>query len=177
MLLFWVPLMLLLFGAALDAVYNFLRPHALAFFITGLIAFSILLSPTKEAFAKLQKPLYREHIRPSMAYLKNNFLEGDQLYLYYFSEPVFLFYAPKYGLENIPYVVGKNHQDEPEMYQSEIDDLDLHGRNWFLFSHVYEVASINEEYYITDYLKQIAEKKRIFRYPASSVSLYLYIFP
>ncbi len=177
MLLFWVPIILLLFGAALDATYNILRPRAPAVFITSLIALSILFSPTQEAFAKLQKPLTREHIRPSMTYLRDNFREGDLLYLYYFSEPAFLFYAPKYGLENIPYVVGENHQGEPEMYQSEIDNLNLHGRNWFLFTHVHEVASINEEYYITDYLRQIAEQKRLFRFPGSSVSLYLYIFP
>ena len=177
MLLFWVPLILLLFGAALDALYSLLRPRALAVFMTNLLAFSVLFYPTQEAFAKLQKPLYREHIRPSMAYLKDNYREGDQLYLYYFSEPAFLFYAPKFGLADIPYVIGGNHQGESEMYESEIDALEFHGRTWFLFTHVYEIATINEEVYITGYLDQVAKQKRHFRYPGSSVSLYLYVFP
>ena len=128
-------------------------------------------------FAKLEKPLTREHIRPAMKHLAENYREGDVVYLYYFSEPAYLFYAPKYGLDEIPYVLGENHQGEPELYKSDIDALDIHGRAWFLFTHVYEVAEINEEMYITEYLKDVAQKKRNFLYPGSSVSLYLYIFP
>lgn len=177
MLLFWVPLIFLLFGAALDALYNLLRPRGLAVFAVSLFAFYVLLFPTQEAFAKLEKPLTREHIRPAMKHLAENYREGDVVYLYYFSEPAYLFYAPKYGLDEIPYVLGENHQGEPELYKSDIDALDIHGRAWFLFTHVYEVAEINEEMYITEYLKDVAQKKRNFLYPGSSVSLYLYIFP
>ena len=177
MLLFWVPLLFLLFGAALDALFHLLRPRGLAVFAVSLLAFSVLLSPTRESLHKFQKPLTREHIRPAMQHLSENYREGDLVYLYYFSEPAYLFYAPKYGLDEIPYILGENRQGTPDLYKSDIDALNIHGRAWFLFTHVYEVAEINEEYYITDYLKQIAEKKRNFRYPGSSVSLYLYTFP
>lgn len=177
MLLFWVPLLFLLFGAALDALFHLFRKQRSAIFIVSALVLYVLFFPMQESFAKLQKPLTREHIRPAMQYLAENYHEGDFLYLYYFSEPAYLFYAPKYGLEDVPYVVGENHQDAPELYKRDIDAFDIHGRAWFLFTHVYEVAEINEEYYITDYLKQVAQKKRNFRYPGSSVSVYLYIFP
>jgi len=177
MLLFWVPLVFFLFGAALDALFTLLRSRGVTIVLTTLLAGYVLIFPSQEAFAKLEKPLSREHIRPAMAHLAANYRDGDLLYLYYFSEPSYLFYAPKYGLEDIPYVIGENRQGQPETYKSDIDALDAHGRAWFLFTHVYEVAEINEEYYMTDYLKQVAQQKRNFRYPGSSVSLYLYIFP
>ncbi len=177
MLLFWVPLIFLLFGAALDALLTWIKPRSLALFIAIFLAAYLLSFPMQEAASKFQKPLMREHIRPAMQHLAENYREGDLLYLYYFSEPAYLFYAPKYGLDAIPFVLGENRQGAPELYKSDIDALDIHGRAWFLFTHVYEVPEINEEYYIRDYLKQIAEQKRNFRYPGSSVSLYLYIFP
>jgi hypothetical protein len=186
MLLFWVPPIFLLFGAALDAIHALLQSivsklgkeplNPLAFALTLALGMFLLGYPLTEGIEKFRKPLMREHIRPAMSYLKDNYRAGDTLYLYYFAEPAYLFYAPKYELEALPYVVGEKNQTAPERYLREIDEFALQGRTWFLFSHVYEDASINEEYYIRDYLKQVAEEKRLFRYPGSSVSLYLYLF-
>lgn len=153
MLLFWVPLIFLLFGAAFDALLHILRPRSLALFAISLLGVYVLFYPAQESFRNLQNPLTREHIRPAMQYLAENYREGDLLYLYHFAEPAYLFYAPKYGLDGIPYVVGQDRLDAPTLYESDIDALDIQGRAWFLFTHVYEDATINEENYITDYLK------------------------
>jgi hypothetical protein len=177
MLLFWLPLIFLLFGAALDALNEFIRPCGVKVLVLAVLVGYILLFPAREAFARFQKPLTREHIRPAMSYLLENYQEDDRLYLYYFSEPAYLFYAPKYGLDDLDYVVGENRQGTPDLYKSDLDALDMHGRVWFLFSHVYEDATLNEEDYVNAYLKQVAEQKRFFRYPGSSVTLYLYFFP
>ena len=187
MLLFWLPLIFLLFGAALDALYAGLRfclakirlekLRPLALLATMFLGFYLLIHPVEEAVDKFRKPRMREHIRPAMSYLKEHYRAGDHLYLYYFTEPAYLFYAPKYGLAGLPYAVGEQHENHPERYMSEVDEFDFHGRTWVLFSHVYEVETINEETYITTYLAQVAKEKRYFRSPGSSVSLYLYIFP
>ncbi len=176
MLLFWAPTLIIFFGAGLSYIYDLIRKKYIALILSVLLAFIFLFSPMQEAFAKLEKPLYREHIRPTMGYLKDNLRDDDLVYLYHYTEPAFRFYLPKYSLEQIQYVVGGSYETQPEKYLTEINNLKLKGRVWFLFSHVYEDASINEEEFIRSYLDEIGEKKRKYRYPGSSVSLYLYEF-
>jgi len=175
MLLFSTPIFFLLFGAGLDALSSLIKPKKLSFSITLLLAVYLLYSPFSASFAKLKNPLYREHIRPSMEYIKDHLKEDDQIYIYYYAEPAFLFYLPKYHLEEINYFIGGEHQENPDNYLKEINKLE--GRVWFLFTHVRENASINEETFIVNYLDQIAEKDREYRVPGTSVSLYLYILP
>ncbi len=180
MLLFALPIFLLLLGAGIDALYSLIKKtkgldKKLSFAITLLLALYILYSPFSESFNKLKKPLYREHIRPSMAYLKENFREGDLIYVYYYAEPAFLFYLPKYHLEDSAYFLGSENQDNPADYLQEIESLD--GRVWFLFSHVYEDTSINEREFILHYLDKNTKKEDDFRVRGTSVFLYLYELP
>ncbi|MBC8334111.1 MAG: hypothetical protein H8E29_02500 [Anaerolineales bacterium] len=172
MMLFSVPIFLLFFGAGLDKLSSLIKSKNLSFGITLLLAAYILYSPVSSSFEKLKAPLYREHIRPSMGYIKDHFKEDDTIYVYYFAEPAFLFYLPKYHLENSPYILGGNHQGQPNDFLNEIDELD--GRVWFIFSHVHENASINEEDFIVNYLNKRGALDREFRVPGTSVSLYLY---
>ncbi len=140
-----------------------------------ILAFFLLYTPFSISLDRFQTPLYREHIRPSLAYINEHLREDDLIYIYYYVEPAFLFYLPKYHLEEANYFIGGEHQENPESYLTEIDQLEK-GRIWFLFTHVRENASINEEHFIVDHLDQIAEKKREYRAPGTSVSLYLYEF-
>ena len=177
MLLFALPIFILFLGAGLDALYSLIKQSKrvdkkLSFAIVLFLALYILYSPFSESFDKLKKPLYREHIRPSMDYLKENLSEGDLIYVYYYAEPAFLFYLPKYHLEDRVYFLGGEYQDNPDDYLREIESLD--GRVWFLFSHVYEDASINEKEFILHYLDKNATKEKDFRVRGTSVFLYLY---
>jgi len=173
MLLFSIPIFFLFFGAGLDALNSLLKPSKiLSFLATLLLAVYILYFPVSTSFSELQKPRYREHIRPSIRYLKNNLREDDTIYIYYFAEPAFLFYVPKYHLENSSYILGSGHQEQPNDYLVEIDELE--GRVWFIFSHVYENSSVNERKFIVNYLNQTASKEQEFWVPGTSVWLYLY---
>ena len=176
MLLFATPIFIFFLGAGIEALYSLIKEKRLAFFLTLFVAIYILYAPVGESFLRFKSPLYREHIRPSMAYIKEHFREGDLLYVYYYAEPAFLFYQPKYHLENIAYTSGSAHTENPDEYLREVDKL-RSGRVWFLFTHVREVASINEEDFIINYLNQNAEKEREYRVPGTSVSLYLYELP
>lgn len=175
MMLFSAPIFFLLFGAGLDALYEQIRNKKLAFLVMLFLSAYMLFTPFKTSFKRLKKPLYREHIRPSLTYLKDNLRESDQVYVYYFAEPAFSFYLRKYDFGDINYFVGGKHQENPEMYLEELNELD--SRVWFLFTHVFENASINEEDFIIDYLDENADRKREYRAPGTSVSLYLYEFP
>jgi len=175
MMLFSTPVFFLLFGAGIDALYNLIKEKRLSFILITLLAIYLLYAPFGRSFERLRQPFYREHIRPTLSYLKENFQDGDMLYLYYFAEPAFLFYQPKFDLEEINYFSGGEHQENPDAYIEEFNGLE--GRVWLLFTHVYEVAHINEENFIIGHLEQKAKKARVHRLPGTSVSLYLFEFP
>lgn len=194
MMLFAAPVYILLFGAGLEGIYQIVRKgwerYASSRNMGGSKTFTTCLSigfvllavflayPSFErAIERFRDPYYREHIRPSLTYLRDHLREDDLIYVYRFAEPAFRFYLPKYGFEEINYVVGGDYEENPKGYLTEIDDLHLEGRVWFLFTHLYEVASINEETFITSYLDELGEQRHLFRAPGTSVSLYLYKFP
>ena len=196
MMLFAAPVYLLFFGAGLDGLHEGFtkltaggteigerkvfalipRNQLVTLFFVFLIV-GLGYDSFHRAFERFRAPLYREHIRPSLTYLRDHLRKGDQIYLYHFTEPAFRFYLPKYGFEELDYIVGGNYISEPTRYLTEIDNLKLQGRVWFLFSHVYEVATINEEDFITAHLDELGEQKALYRAPGASVSLYLYKFP
>lgn len=193
---FGAPVYLLFFGAGLDGLHEGFtkltaggteigerkvfalipRNQLVTLFFVFLIV-GLGYDSFHRAFERFRAPLYREHIRPSLTYLRDHLRKGDQIYLYHFTEPAFRFYLPKYGFEELDYIVGGNYISEPTRYLTEIDNLKLQGRVWFLFSHVYEVATINEEDFITAHLNELGEQKALYRAPGASVSLYLYKFP
>ncbi len=176
MLLFVAPSFLLLIAAGLDTLKRLLarKMPKTAWMLILLVGLYLLYAPFSEALFRLKTPLYREHIRPTMAYLKENLREDDLVYVYYYAEPAFLFYLPKYHLEDISYRLGSENQQNPENYLTEIENFE--GRVWFLFTHVHENAFINEEAYILAFLDSEAKKNRAFIEAGTSVTLYLYEF-
>ena len=97
------------------------------------------------------------------------------IFVSFWAEPAFRFYAPFYGLENIQYV-SSDFEDYPDqqMLKSRFEPLIGQGRVWVLFSHVYENAGFNEKDFLTAYLDEIGMKRREFRRPETSVYLFLY---
>ena len=121
-------------------------------------------------------PKFREHIRPTLEYLRDYKKDRDLIYVYYNAGPAFRFYAPKLHLDGSNYVIGGDHVTYPAAYHDEIDELSGNKRVWLLFSHVYEKDDFNERDYILAYADQIGKKVREFRVPSTSVYLYLYDF-
>ncbi|MCF6277304.1 MAG: hypothetical protein L3J16_00930 [Anaerolineales bacterium] len=174
MLMFSVPIFFLVFGAGLDAIGTWLKKPVPASVVMLTLSAYLLYFPLGMSLERLRQPLYREHIRPTMAYLKENIRENDLVYVYYFAEPAFLFYLPKYHLENSRYILGQKHQDAPELYLQELDTLDGERRVWVLFSHVYEKQNFNEKDFMLNHLDQIGKKDREYRVSGTSVYLFLY---
>ncbi len=170
MMLFSVPLIYLLCGAALEGLFRLgLRP-ALAAFLAVSLAGGLLGAPALTSARAFLAPKYPEHIRPALAYWQANRLPGDVLYVYNWALPAFRYYSDGQA----GYIAGGLHPGDPQALLAELDPLKGRGRVWVLFAHVYETAEYNEKDLMLAYLKQLGEKKRQFIEPGSSVYLYLF---
>lgn len=176
MILFLVPIGLILLGKTVEALYSRLQKYQ----FPGVLVISILTGfliygPLLTSIQSFITPKYYEHIRPTMDFVRSSWKEGDVMYVSNGALPAFRFYAPFYGLEDIPYEFGKREDyKSPQNLLSQLDSFQGRPRVWLLFSHVYERGDFNERDFILNNLNQIGEKKREFRVPGTSVFLYLY---
>lgn len=178
MILFLAPILLLFLADGADLL---LGSRTSVRWVGGLkpaiqiaLSAALLFSPLALAYENFTAPKMREHIRPTMQYLREHHRDGDLVYLYYWAEHAVRFYAPKYGFSMDDFIIGADHHADPELYRAELDALRGHGRVWVLFSHVYEDGDFNERDYILNYLDSIGELSREYRVPGTSVYLYLY---
>lgn len=174
--LFLLPNGFILIGKAVEELQKRLPTRRLASSI-GILALSAILlySPFVTSTQYLIAPKYFEHIRPYMDYLSTSWKPGDALFVSYWAEPAFQFYAPFYKLENVQYETSE-YTDYPDLQKLEarFDPLIGHKRVWVLFSHVYEQAGFNERDALIAYLNQIGTETREFHGFNTSVYLYLY---
>ena len=82
----------------------------------------------------------REEIRPVMEYIRQHRQAGDVLYVFDAAKPAFLYYAPKYHLDEMDHVFGHawGWTQHWEDYESDFDQLSGKGRVWLLFSHLHD---------------------------------------
>ena len=176
MILFLVPIGLLLLGKAVEALHQRVQRFSVPGWLSVLfLAGYLLYGPLAASSQNFIEPKYFEHIRPSMATLRDAWKDGDALYVSNGALPAFRFYAPFYGLETISYEYGKRDDyKNTKAILSQLDSLKGQPRTWILLSHVYQKDNFNEREYVLNYLDEIGEKKREFRVPGTSVFLYLY---
>lgn len=176
MILFLVPIGLILIGKAIEVFHQRVqRFNLLGAFSVLFLAGYLLYGSVVTSIQNFVQPKYFENIRPSMETLRDAWKDGDVLYVSNGALPAFRFYAPFYGLEDIPYEFGQREDyKNPENILSQLDTLKGQPRAWILFSHVYEKGDFNEKDFVLNYLDQVGEKKREFRVPGTSVFLSLY---
>jgi 4-amino-4-deoxy-L-arabinose transferase-like glycosyltransferase len=174
MLLFLTPVIFLFLAAGIDGIGSLIRNKWLGVAVKLALAGYFMFIPVKYSIERFITPKIQEHIKPTMEYLQENYREGDKIYVYYYTEPAFRFYAPKFGFERDEYIAGEKHQDDPEAYLRELDALAGAKRVWLIFSHVYFKDDFNEQDYMLAYLDEIGEKTREYRVPRTAVNLYLY---
>lgn len=174
--LFLLPNAFIPIGKAVEALQKMLTPRKLTS-IVGILALSavLLYSPFVTSTQYLIAPKYFEHIRPYMDYLAASWKPGDTLFVSYWTEPAFQFYAPFYKLEDVHYETSQ-FTDYPDLQKLEarFDPLIGNKRVWVLFSHVYEQTGFNERDALLAYLNQIGTETREFHGFNTSVYLYLY---
>jgi hypothetical protein len=132
----------------------------------------LVIHPIASAAYHIVSPLQVEEIKLVLQYLQKNRQEGDSLYLYFASEPGFLYYADRYelgGENNI--ILGKFLLEGLDGYKENLDQLKGRGRVWILFSHVYR----EDEKIFLEYLEGIGKKEDA--YKAVGASVYLFGLP
>ena len=173
MLLFLTPAYFLLWGYGLETLASFLRiPES--FWVRGLLAACLIFFAARVSLPLFVAPKYQEHIRPTMEYLRDARKDGDLIYVYFWAEPAFRFYAPKYGISPEGIFNGTDLHATRDAYAAEFASLRGHDRVWILFSHVYERGGFNERDSLLNYLDSIGNLLREYRVPGTSVYLYLY---
>ncbi len=175
MLLFLTPAYFLLWGFGLETLATLFHiPES--FWARGLLAASLIFFAARVSLPLFAAPKYQEHIRPTIEYLRDARKDGDLVYVYFWAEPAFRFYAPKYGIGPEGVFNGTDLHATPDAYAyaAELAPLRGHDRVWFIFSHVYERDGFNERESILNYLDSIGNLLREYRVRGTSVYLYLY---
>jgi hypothetical protein len=174
MILFLTPVVFVAFGGFVELLGRAIRNPPASARTRGLAAVFLVFLAAQTSAPNFVSPVYREHIKPTMEYLRDSYKEGDQIFVYYWTEPAFRYYAPKFGFGADDYLASARHSENPEGNIAEIAPLLGHKRVWFIFSHVYEQGEFNERDYILEYLDSVGKLTREFRAPGTSVYLYLY---
>jgi hypothetical protein len=175
LMLFSAPLLFILLGACIDWLSTLeLRvsfPVQLSALLAFVLAVGMLFAPTTVSFGRFMVPPYNEHIRPAMAYLKQNYAPGDAIYVYYWSIPAFRYYAPFFGLSDLDYLSGKD--PDVDIVVSELNQLKSHKRVWILMSHLTKKGIAIRETVLAN-LYPADQRKATFNIPGTNVFLYLY---
>ncbi len=91
--------------------------------------------------------------------MEGNHQDGDLVYLYHYVGPEFLYYAPAYHLQDLPYIMGETNTTRAKNYDEELSALPRGQRIWFVFSFVVQTKirkgeRQDERQYILNYLKE-----------------------
>jgi hypothetical protein len=161
LLLFLVPLLFLLLDEGAKRATTILskvnRPMATLFYASIIVYF--LYHPIAVAYKNIQSPPMGEHLKPVMAYIRENYLSTDLIYVYYGGSPAWEYYMPSYGFDQSDYIVGLAARDEPAKYMEDIENLRGSQRVWFVFSHNCSWCVVNEKEFILEHLNEIGVKR------------------
>ncbi len=160
LILYFTPLVTILHAVGLYCIFNFVNKKIKIPNIVKVLPVVIMLYPLY-----LQFPIQSEEIKKSLKHIEENVKNDDKVYVYNMALYAFNFY------KDIEFITLKNkvvpgtlHRNHNEKYDHEL--LDLKGRVWLLFSHVYQ----DEEKYMIDLLvKHGAKLLDKQRYRGSSV--------
>ena len=174
--LFLIPLGIILLGKSVELVQKtFVDNKVLATIVTLALGAYLLYGPLGTSIQLFITPKYFEHMRPYIDYLSASWKEDDELFVSFWAEPAFQYYAPFYHMEDVQYVSSvEEDYPNPQSLQTRLDPLIGKKRVWVLFSHVYEQGNFNERDFVITYLDNIGKKTREFRVPNASVYLFLF---
>lgn len=172
LILFLVPAMMIFIGEGVDRIMTLMKPTAWIVWVS--LCALLFLFPVQNAVFNVLDPgrMEREEVRPLIGYFSQNYREGDRLYLYHSSWTAFLYYAKRFGLEDVPYQLGVTSKNNWDRYIQELRGLRGNDRVWILFSHVHKKSGIDEEKFFLFYLDKMGT--RVDSFKRKGASLYLY---
>lgn len=125
----------------------------------------LFLAAPIAAITRNLPPFYLEHLRPAAEYIREHWQAGDSLYVYYGAGQAFRYYAPRTGLADSGYVLGRCARGEPTKYLRELDEFRGRRRVWSLFTHA--IAEGAELTLLRDYLDRAGPRLDAYDFPAA----------
>jgi hypothetical protein len=201
LVLFLVPFLFLFVAEGVEYIRE-KTSHQSAIIGIILIALLFIYPATRSAYHVI-KPDSREEIKPVLNYIKNNWREGDVIYVYYMTHYLFEYYSKyhplHYNYDEDDYVIGKAPRDwyynfyrykftgfwdkkkpfsQPyvSIFKEYIEDLDKmkgHKRVWFLFTSSVVKSGIDEEKFFIYHLESLGKQLDSFGRPGLAF-VYLY---
>ncbi len=170
MLLFAVPFTVILVACGMRSLFSALPQdrRGIAWLCVGLLLFHPLYRTT----TVLNQPWWNEEVRPAIEFIAQQRLPQDKIYVYHAAEPLFRYYAPRFGLDDeARYHVGRVSQGDFSVLVEDVDAMG-EGRVWFLFAHVYAFKNISEQAYMLERLEQVGVRLATMETPGAAVFLY-----
>ena len=125
----------------------------------------LFLAPPLAAITRNLPPFYLEHLRPAAEYVREHWQAGDSLYVYYGAGQAFRYYAPRVGLADSGYLLGRCARGEPVRYLRELDQFRGRHRVWSLFTHA--TANGAELTLLREYLDRAGPRLDAFEFEAA----------
>ena len=171
LLLFIVPLLFLFIAHGAEKIRSAVcRTYPVIG--TGVIVL-LFLYPLASAGYHFLKPRVNEEIKPVLNCIREDWRQGDFLYVYYASHPAFEYYSKKYGFTKNDYIRhGITSRDNWNKYAQDLENLRGRKRAWVLFSHVHKSTGIDEEKLFLWYLDKTGTMLKSFK--AAGAAAYLY---
>jgi hypothetical protein len=172
LLLFLVPLMLLGVGEGAAAIIRGTK-KTVPLFRAAFLAI-LFLYPVFEAAYHLTIPRRSQEVRPLISQLKEEYREGDTLYVHPATHYTFSYYALREHLDNMkpifgPWIGGRSWAS---YVINEVQTLRGRERVWFLFSGRLDSDGVNQEELFVAYLNRVGKKVQAFQSKGASVYLY-----
>lgn len=163
--LYLLPLLIVAAAAGWEAITRTLRERTgiRSQWLLGGAAVLFLAAPLV-AIARNLPPFYLEHLRPAAEYVRQSWQPGDSLYVYYGAGQAFRYYAPRVGLADSGYRLGRCARGEPIKYLRELDEFRGRRRVWSLFTHA--TANGAELTLLRDYLDRAGPRLDAFEFAA-----------
>lgn len=160
LILYLLPLVFAVLGKGIDFLTSLLRNRVAANLAFAALIVLLLrpIIPTTNSYLFTRNYL-QDDLKPVLSFVQENKQAGDVIYLYHFIEQPYLYYAPRYGLEDLLTVTGQDNSRSARKYDTELSSLPRGQRIWFLFSFVHQGRirkgeSQDEREYILNYLKE-----------------------
>jgi hypothetical protein len=135
-------------------------------------AVMVLLLVPSVVWALVMVPSGRDEIKPVLAYVQQQWQNGDVLYVHYDMQHPFRYYARGYGFEEGDYLTGVCARAEPRRYLDALAPLRGQGRVWVLFGSGRGANRFDEKGLMMDYLEHMG--RRLDDQIAMGASVYLY---
>ena len=190
LIIFLVPFIVLIIAEGTDYVREKLSVHSSA---AGAVILCVLfIYPLSWGAYHAKNPSSHEELRPILSYLEENWRDGDILYVHYYAQYPFTYYAKyhpeRYDFAGDDYVIGiaprgwyrtwrkqdvikyygshdTSIQTNEEILQEYVKDMNrLRGqeRVWFLFTSTLQKDGLSEEKYFKYHLLSIGRQEDFF---------------